>query len=124
MGTSKTITTTRAKEICSAWHGGQWSAFYSFASTGEIHIPYILRYLQECEELLNPEYWSINPKPLTVKDRKELNSLKRYFLMAAVMGGFEITFKPHELYGYLIPYITGNLHKYDLNKIEGLKYPV
>ena len=27
------ISKNRAQEICSNWHGGQWSALYSFASS-------------------------------------------------------------------------------------------
>lgn len=61
-------------EIASHWHGGQWSALYSFASTKEIHLP-IADYLSEIEEDLSSLDKEENPE-----EYKELLILKLFFL--------------------------------------------
>ena len=59
----------RAIEICSHWHGGQWSALYSFCSTGRYIDKKYSDYLSEIKE----------NNPQKVKEKAELNSLKRFF---------------------------------------------
>lgn len=97
--------TQTAQRITSNWHGGQWSALYQFSSSGKIDHTNILRYFQELENCLHPEY-ALHPGILSKKDSRELNGLKGYFLMEAKKLGFTIEFKEHSVYGYFIPYIT------------------
>lgn len=63
------ISKNRASEICSDWHGGQWSALYSFASSKNYVEKKYMDYLSEIKE----------NKPSTVKEKAELKSLKRFF---------------------------------------------
>jgi hypothetical protein len=67
MGT--VISKNRASEICHNWHGGQWSALYSFASSKCYVDEKYKEYISEIHE----------NKPTNAKDRTELNSLKRFF---------------------------------------------
>lgn len=96
-----------AQQICSNWHGGQWSAYYQYASSG-IYLPANhLRYLQETEDNLHPEY-ALHPSELTKKDERELTNLKSFFILQGEKSGIKTDFKKHPSYGYLIPYITEN----------------
>jgi len=67
------VTRKRAQVIAAQWHGGQWSALYSFASTGQ-YLPELHdQYLKEidtdiCERFTSP------------KHSKELYHLQTYFL--------------------------------------------
>jgi hypothetical protein len=99
---AKFISKERAKEICSHWYGGQWTALYSYASTGEYCEKYALKYLKEIEEELQNEFFSVYPRVLTGKEYRELNSLKNYFLKI----GLPIVFHPHPVYGYNIPFLV------------------
>lgn len=112
-----------AVKICSHWHGGQWSAIYQYCSSGEFHAPNVLRYLQEIERDLHPEY-DLHPSALSKKDLTDLTGLKKYFIQLAAKNGYEIAFKEHTLYGYLIPYITKYPSKEALNKVINLLYMV
>jgi hypothetical protein len=103
----KRITAERAREICTNWHGGQWSSLYQFASSKTFELANTLRYFQEIETSLHPEY-ALYPGELTKKEERELLSLKRYFLQEAKNRGIDIVFHPHEVYGYLIPYVEDN----------------
>ena len=60
--------TNKAKRIASEWHGGQWSSLYQFASSGEFNHENVLRYFQEIEHSLHPEYL-LHPGFLTKKDK-------------------------------------------------------
>ena len=51
------------REIAGQWHGGQWSALYSFASTGTIQ-PSLASEIVECFDLAE-----------SVKDRRRLESI-------------------------------------------------
>jgi hypothetical protein len=99
----------RAKEICNAWHGGQWSALYQFGSSG-IFIPEnILKYLKEVQENREPEY-NLHPGTISIKADKELKSLIRFFEFKAFEEGIKIEWVKHSQYGYLIPYIAENIY--------------
>lgn len=113
------ISNLRAKEICSKWHGGQWSALYQFASSGVYMVENHLRYLQETESDLHPEY-NLRPGTLSKKDTAELNSLQRWFIFKGTENGLSTVWGKHHTYGYRIPYIDGG----DSTKVEPLKYPV
>jgi hypothetical protein len=63
------ISKNRAEEICSHWHSGQCSALYSFASCKEYVSEYYSDYLNEISKCI----------PSNVRDKAELNSLKRFF---------------------------------------------
>jgi hypothetical protein len=100
-----TITTQRAQQICANWHGGQWSSYYQFASSGVFLVENVLQYLKETETNLHPEY-DLYPGTLTQKEERELNSLKRFFIAQAAKMGIGIEYHAHSVYGYLIPYVT------------------
>lgn len=63
------ISKNRAKEICNNWHGGQWSALYSFGSSKTYLDKKYKEYIAEIK----------SNKPKTLKDKAELKSLKRFF---------------------------------------------
>lgn len=117
--TRQEIKLNKARKIMYAWHGGQWSAFYQFASSGEYLTYNILKYLRECEDCLHPEF-ALYPTTLSKKDETELNWLKAYFVDIAKQHGFEIGFFNHSVYHYLIPYVI----KGNTEKIEPLHYLV
>ncbi len=94
-----------AVKISSEWHNGQWSALYSFASTGKYYIEKHLQYLQEIEDCLHPEY-ALYPGTLSKKDEKDLIALKEYFIYAGSFYGINTDYKQHPIYGYLIPFIV------------------
>lgn len=96
--------TETAIKICAEWHGGQWSPLYQFASTGTFYRANVLQYFQEIETCLHPEY-NLHPSQLSKKDERNLTGLKNYFIRLAKVHGYEIEFKTHSMYGYLIPYI-------------------
>ena len=108
----KTITANRAQKICSNWHDGQWSALYQFSSSGIYSNANALRYLQEIETSLHPEY-NLHPGELTKTNQQELEKLKRYFNT----HGLAVEYKSHPVYGYLIPYL-----KEDNKEVTQLKY--
>lgn len=100
----RTITAERARAIASQWHGGQWSALYQFASSGIFHVPNTLKYFQELEFDLEPEFWNAKEVTRTKKDLKELNSLKKYLLQLAAENAVPVEFEKSN-YGYQIPYL-------------------
>ncbi len=118
----KKITIKRAQKICSNWHGGQWSSFYQFASSGVFTVENVLRYLQECEDCLHPEY-ALHPSILSGKDAKELNSLKRFFILTAQANNIVINFRQHPVYGYEIPFIYA-AEKEIIEKVTQLQYAI
>jgi hypothetical protein len=63
------ISKNRAMQICSHWHGGQWSALYSFASSKQYRDEWYGDYLKEIE----------NCMAVKQKEALELKSLKRFF---------------------------------------------
>lgn len=117
----KRITTARAQQICSNWHGGQWSAFYQFASSGIYTIENHLEYLKECEDCLHPEY-ALHPGELTQRQEQELNSLKKYFIAEGLKNGLGTEYHTHELYGYLIPYLTEETPDELANNVKAIAY--
>jgi hypothetical protein len=111
------ISKNRAKEICSNWHNGQWSALYQFGSSGVFLIESTLIYLKEVQECLEPEY-NLHPSSLSKAHEKELNSLKNFFLFKAREVGLIIEFNKHNIYGYQIPCIKENLHSQNLKSLK------
>ena len=110
------ITEQRAKEICDAWHGGQWSAIYQYASSGIFVRDNALRYVMEVLKDMYPEYWCAWETDVPTKDMRELRSLVRYFIKVARENDIPITLEKHPVYGYEFPVTTAN--------IEPLKLPV
>lgn len=108
-----------AQQICQHWHGGQWSALYQFSSSAEYSVINHLRYLQEIEENLHPEFW-LKPGSLTAKDRNELTALKNYFLKTGKRHGITTEYIKHPVYGYEIP-ATEQAHGMNITR---QKYPV
>lgn len=117
---SRLITLERAKQICSHWHGGQWSAYYQFSCTGYM-IENCLHYLKETEDNLHPEY-ALHPGTLTKKDERELNSLKRYFIACGKSYGLDFTYEKNKSYGYMMPKICNDVPQETLDKIIKLAY--
>jgi hypothetical protein len=98
-----------AQKLCSYWHGGQWSALYQYSSSGLYAYQNALKYLQEIETCLHPEY-NLYPSVLSKKNEKELNSLKQYFTKLAKDEGIDIGWGKHSVYGYNFPYVRNNPH--------------
>lgn len=96
----RTITKKRAKEICSLWHDGQYSALYQFASSGIYARENALHYLREIQDSLHPEYLLFQ-RILTMKEYRELISLQNYFHKI----GLRVKYGKHPVYGYNIPYL-------------------
>ena len=63
------ISKLKAVELAAAWHGGQWSALYSFASTGKFDQKQYKDYLSEIAE----------NKTTSNKYAIELKKLKKWF---------------------------------------------
>jgi hypothetical protein len=63
------ISKSKAIELASAWHGGQFSALYSFASTGKFDLKLYRDYLSEISE----------NKTTSNKYQLELKKLKKWF---------------------------------------------
>ncbi len=110
-----------AKKICSNWHGGQWSALYQFASSGEYIVENHLRYLQEVETALHPEY-NLYPGELNKKDTGNLTGLKWYFIRMGERSGIKTEYHKHNLYGYYIPYISEDTPDETANKVKTISY--
>jgi hypothetical protein len=91
-----------AVNISAAWHGGQWSALYQFASSS-VYLPANhLRYLQEIEGDLHPEY-NLYPGFLSKKDESDLTGLKCFFIRMGENIGIKSEYVQHYIYGYNIP---------------------
>lgn len=110
-----------AVRVCSNWYGGQWSALYQFLSSG-IYMPENhLRYLQEIETDLHPEY-NLCPGELSKRDERELNGLKQFFIKLGEKHGLKTEYHEHELYGYLIPYLTEDTPSELAEKVNVIYY--
>lgn len=115
----RTISKQNAVKLCEGWHGGQWSALYSYASTGQYVKQYALRYLKEVQECLETEYY-LYPRDLTKQETRELNSLKIYFQHEAKNNRIMIEWIKHPIYGYLIPSLSNDVDF----KVDSLKLPI
>lgn len=112
-----------AIKICSEWHHGQWSALYQFASSGIYTIENHLRYLQEIETCLHPEY-NLYPGFLNKKDSGNLERLKQFFILQGQTDGIYTQYKEHPVYGYLIPFIAGWVNESICEKVKALHYAI
>jgi hypothetical protein len=112
----------RAMEIASHWHGGQGSALYSFASTGEFCIPLTLQYFKELQADIEPEYWHAREVSRTQRELKELKALQNWLLVAAETRGLTVEFHPHETYGYKIPYLAENVDDTLMLQVKPVAY--
>jgi hypothetical protein len=110
-----------AVKICSHWHGGQWSALYQFASSGIYTIENHLRYLQEIEQALHPEY-NLYPGELSKKDEGNLTGLKWFFIRMGERNNIGTEYHQHEVYGYQIPYITEETADTIADKVNVISY--
>lgn len=69
-----------AKRIASNWHGGQWSALYSFASSGQLDVETSLIIVEEVtQEILQPEL-ALRPFFRSKKEQNELIKLRQFFI--------------------------------------------
>ena len=119
----KTISKQRAQEIASWWHGGQWSALYSFCSTGIFCIEHSLQYFKEIYSDIEAEYFSAHEVNRTQKQIRELNQLKRYLLkVAQAEHGLEIEFYKDQKYGYTVPYLADGVSEEVERKIRPVMY--
>jgi len=92
----------QVKKVCSEWHGGQWSALYQFASSGQFVPENTLRYLKELQECREPEYY-LHPGTISVKDNNRLRAAQNFFTQEAKRTGIIITWRRHPVYGYMVP---------------------
>lgn len=119
---TRLITIDRAKQITGNWHGGQWSALYSFASTGRFAVEHTLQYFKDIETALRPDF-ALHPGSLfPKKSERELNSLKKFMLNEARENGYPVEFEPHKVYGYLIPYLLECIPDDKAKKVEQVTY--
>ena len=70
----KTISLKTAVAIAGDWHGGQWSALYSFASSAVIRNDNINIYLSEIE-------YNISSISIKKTEIQHLEKLKRFFII-------------------------------------------
>lgn len=119
---TKTVTKQRAQDIASAWHAGQWSALYSFASTGKFHLPYALQYFKEIYSEIEAEYFNAREVTRTNKDLSELTKLKRFLEVQAIVNGVAVEFFPSEKYGYTIPFLKDEVKDEIAQKVEPVTY--
>jgi hypothetical protein len=70
----KTISLKTAKDIAVDWHGGQWSALYSFASSGIVKGGDINKYLTEIED-------NINNADIKKPELERLEKLKNFLII-------------------------------------------
>ena len=112
-----------AVKICSNWHGGQWSAFYQFASTGIYTVENHLRYLQEVEDCLHPEY-NLHPSTLNKKDSTNLEGLKQFFILEGQKHGIYTQYATNNQYGYLMPFIAGFVPESVCANVKPLQYAI
>lgn len=110
-----------AKKLSSQWHGGQWSALYQFGSSGVYLIENHLQYLKEVEMSMHPEY-DLHPSDLSKKSEKELNSLKEFFTEQGKENGIGTEWHKHDLYTYMIPYITEDTADKIANQVKAVSY--
>jgi hypothetical protein len=68
----RTITTKTAQAIAADWHGGQWTALYAFASSGQLQAAQEPLCLAEIAE-------NLSNSPISPVQFKRLQSLKRFF---------------------------------------------
>ena len=83
------ITHTRAQQLCSDWHGGQWSPLYQFASSGSYLMENHLLYLEEIVQEINRPETALKPFHRSKKQTGELKSLLRYFEMQGEKHGIK-----------------------------------
>lgn len=102
----KTISQTHALNLCAAWHGGQWSALYQFASSGKYLIENHLRYLQEITQDEEIEYFAAIPPRRTKKDYAELARMRRFFEAKGRENSIGTVWHTHPDYGYKIPFVS------------------
>lgn len=120
---NRVISEKRALEIAGQWHGGQWSALYSFASSGEMFTQFSLEYINECVNNIQSEYHTSKSVYQSEKDKRELKSLIRFFLKF-LQDAVNIEFVIHPNYGYTFPQLSQNNDLEVFELVNGLKLPV
>ncbi len=92
------------RQICTEWHGGQWSALYQFCSSG-IYLPENhLRYLKELQECREPEFY-LHPGTISKKNDARLQSAQKYFTNEGKKHSIVTDWKNHPVYNWLYPFI-------------------
>lgn len=115
------LTVNKAKDIASAWHGGQWSALYQFASSG-VYLPQNhLRYLHEIQSEIEPEYFSAHPVHRSFRDKQKLRALKNYITAQGEKHKIFTKWEKHPQYGYQVPFLAENSEPKMMEKVENLK---
>lgn len=114
LNTMKKLSTIQ--KICSNWHNGQWSALYQFTSSG-IYLPENhLRYLKEIQECLEPEY-NLHPSTINKKYSSDLTCCIDFFTNEGNKHLLFTEWARHDIYGYKIPYLTGNPRKIQITPL-------
>lgn len=111
-----------AIRITTQWHGGQWSAFYQFSSSGKYMIENHLRYLQEVESCLRAHEYAPRPYDLPKRDEQELTGLKAFFVHLGELHGIKTEWEQHKLYGYMAPYLHADTPDNLSNQVAPLSY--
>jgi hypothetical protein len=90
----KTINHYKATDIANDFHDGQWSALYSFASTGNISSDKHPDYHKEVDKMIS------EPHKFLKKDMKRLHNLKNYFIKHAPLPAIDTDIPVREGYYY------------------------
>lgn len=96
----RTITKKKAIEIARRWHGGQWSALYQYASSGEFVKERSVEYIKECVDCKYPSKNNVVHPKYKIK---ELDQLIRYFIKEA--AGHDITIRATKHSGHEIIWV-------------------
>lgn len=117
------IRKTSAIRIAAAWHAGRWSSLFQFSNSGVYRIENHLRYLQEIETALHPEY-NLHPGTLKKKANKQLNQLKQFLIKQGELSGIKTVWQVHRTYGYLIPCVDKNTATEIVRQVKRINYPI
>lgn len=111
-----------ARDIAGEWNGGEWSALYQYSSAGYI-VENHLRYLQEVESCLHPEF-GLHPFELKKHDLRDLTNLRYRLIKEGEKNGIKTIYKDCSVSGYSIPYLSTDIDSGLFAKVIRPGYPV
>jgi hypothetical protein len=113
-----------AIKMCQEWHGGQWSALYQFASSGQFVHENALRYVSEVQkDIERPEY-ALRTFSRAKSTTDKLIRMRDFFIKLASKNNVPIILEKHPNYGYLMPLVAfgHKLSEVELEKITPIRY--
>jgi hypothetical protein len=97
------------------------SALEQLGKTGDYLLENHLRYLQEVETALHPEY-NLFPCELSYLEQKSLENLAAWVEETGKNHGLITFWEKHSVYGYRIPYIAEEVSDDLANKVKQISY--